>query len=138
MKKIIVVTLLLVISATSFSQPATKPVPPVKTDYLKKSKSQKTIAWLLLGGGTAVLAVTLIAEASSVCFGTGCTDHPFPYVVVGLGGAAIVGSIPFFIASSRNKKKSMSLSFKNEMAPQIQKSSFVYKSLPSLTLRISL
>ena len=138
MKKIIVLALLLIVSATSFSQQTTASPPLTKQDYLQKSKSQKSTAWLLIGVGTAVLAGTLISAATSVCIGGGCTKKSFPAVAVGLGGAAVVGSIPFFMASSRNKKKGMSLSFKNETAPQLQKDGFTNRSVPSLTLKISL
>lgn len=138
MKKIIVFVMLLIISVTAISQ-QTKPVPVLtKQDYQNKSKSQKSTAWLLLGGGTAVLAGTLISAASSVCIGGGCTKKSFPVVAVGIGGAASVSSIPFFMASSRNKKKVMSLSFKNETAPQLKKDGFANRSVPSLTLKINL
>jgi hypothetical protein len=55
-----------------------------------------------------------------------------------IGGVAALSSIPLFIASGRNKRKGMSLSFKNETAPQIQKNSFVYRTVPSLKLRLNL
>lgn len=138
MKKIIVFALLLIVSVASFSQ-QTKPAPALtQQDYQNKSKGQKSTAWVLLSIGTTVLAGTLISEATSVCFGPGCTKKSFPVVLVGLGGTAVVSSIPFFIASSRNKKKAMSLSFKNETAPQLQKDGFTNRPVPSLTFKISL
>ena len=138
MKKIIVFTMLLIISVTSFSQ-QTKPAPALtKQDYQNKSEGQNSAAWVLLSVGTAVLAGTMISEATSVCFGGGCPKKSFPVVLVGLGGTAVVSSIPFFIASSRNKKKAMSLSFKNETTPQLQKDGFTNRPVPSLTLKINL
>jgi hypothetical protein len=134
MKKIIVFTLLLIMSETSFSQPATIPALAVKTDYLKKSKSQKTGAWLLLGGGIAVSGITALSSFR-IDF---VNKKSFPVVPVCIGGAMMAGSIPLFIAAQRNKKKSLSLSFKNETAPQIQQNSFVYKLIPSLSVKISL
>lgn len=47
MKKIIIISMLLILSAASFSQPATT------TDYLQKSKKQKTAAWIMMSGGLA-------------------------------------------------------------------------------------
>ncbi len=135
MKKIIVFTMLLIISTKSFSQPATNPAPTVKTDYQKKSSNQKLAAWVLFGGGAAVLLLTAIDNSG---IDIGGPKKSFPTAQVVIGAVCMAGSIPFFIASSRNKKKGMSLSFKKETAPQIQKSSFVYKSFPSLTLKISL
>ena len=137
MKKIIVLTILLIVSVALFSQQI-KPAPALtKQDYQDKSNNQKSAAWLLLGGGTAVLTITALSNLG-VCIGPGCTKKTFPVVGVGLGGAAIVSSIPFFIASSQNKKKAMSLSFKNETAPQLQKDGFANRAVPSLTLKISL
>ena len=138
MKKTILFYSLLLLSAVTFSQKTTPSPTLTQQDYLAKSKSQKSTAWLLVGGGTAVLAGTLISAASSVCIGGGCTKKSFPIVPVGLGSAAIVGSIPFFITSSRNKKKAISLSLKNEAFPQVSKQNFVYKAVPSLTLKLNL
>jgi hypothetical protein len=49
----------------------------------------------------------------------------------------MLGSIPLFLASGRNKRKAMSLSFKNETAPQLLKGSFAYRPIPSVSLKIS-
>lgn len=134
MNKIILIAMLLVLSATSFSQPATE-TPTGKTDYLQKSKNQKTTAWVLLGGGAGFILVgTLIGNSKEASFddvGTGV-------VLGGIGALSMLGSIPLFIASGRNKRKAMSMSFKNEMIPQLQNGSFVNRSVPSLSLKISL
>ena len=121
MKKIIFCTVLLAIAATSFSQ-----------DYLKKSKNQKTAAWILLGGGSAlvVTGILLANNAALDNLGTGAG-------VAIAGGVAVLGSIPLFLASGRNKRKGMRLSFKNETAPQFLKGSFVYRPVPSVSLKIS-
>ena len=134
MKKIIVV-MLLIISVASFSQPTTTPATNSKADYLQKSKSQKTTAWALLGGGAAcILLADLIGNGQSSSFSDAATG----VVIGGAGLLCMLGSIPAFIALAKNKRRAMSLSFKNETVPQLQKSSFVYRSLPSLTLKISL
>ena len=54
------------------------------------------------------------------------------------GVVAMLGSVPFFLASSRNKKKAMSLSFKNQTAPQLNRNSLVQKSFPVLSFKINL
>jgi hypothetical protein len=149
MKKIIVLTMLLAISATSFSQQTTSSPALTEQDYLKKSKGLKTAAWLLLGGGFACTITGYVILKNSVLAGdnffgisynTGELDKDFVAgeIFFFTGAAAILGSIPLFIASSRNKRKGMSLSFKNETILQLQKNSFVYSSIPSLTLKISL
>ena len=47
--------LLLVLPVTSFCQKTNDTVPDIKTDYMEKSKNQKTAAWVLLGGGVALI-----------------------------------------------------------------------------------
>ena len=134
MKKIIVFTLLLMVSVVSFSQPNTE-TPKVKADYLQKSKNQKTTAWVLLGGGAGFILVgTLIGNSKEASF----SDAGTGVVLGGIGALSMLGSIPLFIASGKNKRKAMSMSFKNEMVPQLQKSSFVNQLVPSLSLKISL
>jgi hypothetical protein len=136
MKKIILFILLLSVSAMSFSQQTNPSQAFTRQDYLKKSNNQKFVAWTLLGG--AVIALSLAAIDADVCMGPGCTKNSFPSAAVGIGAVGIAGSIPFFIASAKNKRRAMSVSFKNETIPQMQKSSFVNKSVPSLTLKINL
>lgn len=134
MKKIIFFFMLLITSATSFSQPTTE-TPTVKVDYLQKSKNQKTTAWVLLGGGAGFILVgTLIGNGKEASFddvGTGV-------VLGGIGALSMLGSIPLFIASGKNKRKAGSISFKNEMIPRLQSGSFVNHSVPSVNLKISL
>lgn len=139
MKKLIAFLLILVVSTASFSQTTTPS--PEKADYLKKSKSQKTAAWLLAGGGvvTAIIAAssyTIVDFGSDIFEGTNKTTTAAVFFAI--GGVAALSSIPLFIASGRNKRKGMSLSFKNETVPQIQKNSFVYRAIPSLTIKMSL
>ena len=148
MKKFIVFALLLMISATSYSQPPMTPTPAVKTDYLKKSKNQKTLAGIIVIGGTLlVIAAVFIIPKEEVVNSSSQSDWFSGYTIESKGlkvGAGIagtlcmLGSIPLFIAAHRNEKKGMSLSFKNEPVQQIQKSSLANLSVPSLSLNISL
>lgn len=145
MKKIILFIMLLIMSAASFSQ-ETKPSPALtKQDYLLKSKHQKTAAWVLLGGGLALTVTGIIVYSNYV---TSAND-PFTLlaransggaggVLTAIGVLAMGGSIPLFLASGKNKKRAMSVSFKNETAPQIQKGGFVSLPVPSLALKIGL
>ena len=132
MKKIISLSLLLIISATSFSQ-QTKPSSTLtQQDYLQKSKVQKKTGLILLLGGTAsVLVGTVVVTMITQSYAAGA----IPFVA---GLIAIPASIPFLIAASRNKKKGMSLSIRNETAPRLQNSNFIYRAVPSVTLKIHL
>lgn len=73
---------MLAIIVTSFSQQTDVTASALtKTDYLKKSKSQKSGAWLLLGGGTTVLVIAAVSTA-----GVDFTNKKkFPIVPVCIG-----------------------------------------------------
>jgi hypothetical protein len=139
MKKIILITMLLIISTFTFSQQNTPTPTLTKQDYLQKSKHQKSAAWILLGGGLVCTSLGSIRFKPDDDWGGG-NNQPSTgstvFLVTGL--AAISSSITLFIFSSKNKRKSMSMSFENQMTPQLQKSSFVYRVVPSLTLKIGL
>jgi len=130
MKKIMIYFLLLVLPATSFCQQTNDSVPVVKTDYLAKSKSQKTAAVILLGIGVTTLTVAAVGDLDFDALGT----------VVVLGGVATIASIPLFIASGKNKRKAMKAStfIKMETIPLLQKQSFAQKSFPAFSVKFSL
>src|SRR4051794_4915479 len=111
MKKITISTMLLAFATASFGQKDTTATPVLmQTDYLQKSKNQKTAAWIFLGTGVALFAGGLIAHYNNV------NSDDFDKSIeasVGLDDATGVamlgllvggGSIPFFILSSKNKK----------------------------------
>jgi hypothetical protein len=135
MKKIILFAMLLIMSASSFSQQINPSPTLTKQDYLKKSKNQKTTAWVLLGGGAAFILIgDLIGNSKESSF----SDAGTGVVIAGVGALSMLGSIPLFIASGKNKRKAMSMSFKNELIPQLQNGSFVNRAVPALSLKISL
>jgi len=129
--------LLLAMPATSFCQKANDSVPVVKTDYLAKSKNQKTAAWVLLGGGTALIgAGFLIGDSKNSSFDDAATGA----VLGGIGVLSAIGSIPLFIASGKNKKKALNMStnIKMEKTIIIERQSFVQNSYPAIALKINL
>lgn len=67
--KLLTLIIMLAISTSLFSQQTTD----VNTDYLKKSKRQKTTAWILVGGG---LLSTVIG---SVQFNSYWLQYSFVY-----------------------------------------------------------
>ena len=117
MRKTILVNLLMTFSVASFSQQTTTATPAVKTDYLKKSKKQNTAAWILVGGGFAFTTTGILvgingaAEEIIGAF-TGEKSNKFEigagFFYTGL--ATMLGSIPLFIASTRNKRKASAVS----------------------------
>lgn len=128
MRKMISLAVLLAVAVISFSQQTEPSSVLTKQDYLQKSKSQRTSAFILLGTGAALLAV---AAPGNVSFDI------LPILVIG-GGAAIVGSIPLFIASGKNKKRAMNMSFRFQEIQLPHSRGFAGKKIPSLSLNLSL
>ncbi|SRR5258706_15286535 len=129
MKKNLAAILFLLFAVSAFSQNKTKDF------YLQKSKNQKTVFYVFATTGTALIITGIVLGAAHNDPDT--EYYTGGFIAVG-GFAALAISIPFFTASLKNKRKAISLSFKNETAPQIQSSRFVYKSVPSITLKVCL
>jgi len=111
-----------------------------REEYLKKSKGQKTAAIVLLAGGGALLTVGSILTLNDPVYYFDLEDNSNEDVEAALilvGGVAMLSSIPFFIASRKNKARAMQVSVKNEMALQLQKGTMFHKSIPSLNLKIN-
>ena len=118
------------------------------TDYLKKSKKQKTAAWVLLGGGTLLATIGAgigVADATEVVLTGLFTGEEAQTSSVGpalslIGLTAMVGSIPLFVAARKNKKKATaaSLSFKMENATQLSRLAFVKSQYPAVSYKIRL
>jgi hypothetical protein len=146
MKKIIVFTMLLIISVASFSQSTTKNK-LTQTDYLQKSKKQKTAAWLLLGTGTALFTTGLAIGLNDATEAIGSLLMLEPKsspntgeILFWTGLATAAGSIPLFIAASRNKRKSkeIALSLKLETRSMGYKSSIKRSGYPAITVKFRL
>lgn len=138
MKKIISLLLLLIVFESSYGQPKQSAPQLTKIDYLKKSQNQKFIAWLLFAGGAAVAGITGLSNLS-VDFGSQ-NKRTSPVVPLVIGGSIMLGSIPLFIASSKNKRlaNTASASFKMETRPIIQQTSFHSTSYPALAVHLKL
>ena len=122
----------MVLATTALSQ-QNNPAPILtKQDYLKKSKNQKTAAWILAGVGT----LSVILGTIEVNPDYGENNNSSFFLVGGL--VAIGASVPLFIASAKNKKKGMSLSFKNNTVPRLRNNNLNNSSVPSISLRVGL
>lgn len=141
------IILILVLNSVSFCQQSNPSQKFTKQDYLKKSKSQKTAAWLVLGAGVVLTSAGFAVElnnANDALIGLFSLQQPKSSddggVLFFSGLAAMAGSIPLFIASSKNKKRAnaISASFKMESRSTVQKSAFVRTSFPALSLKFSL
>lgn len=141
------IVLILVLNSVSFCQ-QTNPSPiNTKEDYLKKSKSQKTAAWIVLGAGVVLTSAGFAVElnnANDALIGLFSLQQPKSSDVGGVlffsGLAAMAGSIPLFIASSKNKKRAnaVSASFKMETRSTVQQGAIVRAAFPSLSIKLNL
>lgn len=141
MKKIIFFTTLLKIATATFSQQTNLSPTLTKQDYLQKSKKQKTAARIMLGAGGTLMIVSAFVVTDDVLGLFDPRDQKNGSLADGLaytGTAVALASIPLFIAARKNKIKALSISFINEKAPQLQNNQYVYRAIPSLTLKISL
>lgn len=117
---------------------------PAMKDYLQKARNQHTAGWLLLGCGTTLTIIGLVVGGNDIegavedfFSGTATRSGGSGEVIFYTGLVAMAGSIPLFIASSRNRKKAVAvLSIKFDNATLIRKVAYVNKTLPSLTLQI--
>ncbi len=121
--------MLLLTTTGAYSQESSPNPSPTKQDYLKKSRGQKTAAWILLGSGATLLAIAAPGEVSF---------DILPVLVIG-GTAATLGSIPLFIASGRNKRKAMRVSshFEIQKKPVLAQTGLKYQSSPAVSIKIN-
>ncbi len=139
MKKIIIYFMLLVVSATSFSQSIIARQPLISEDYLVISKNQQTAAWILLGSGAAIAAIGGIIQLNHENKRAGGFDFDFTGAIIAIaGGVVCLSSVPFFIASAKNKRKGIAITFKNVPAYQIKNSSLVYQPMTAVCFKINL
>ena len=153
MKKIIFGTILIAFAAVSFAQQSAPKQALIQTDYLQKSKKQKKAASILLAGGAGLITTAIIIPRGELVFG-GIYCGPGAGILCNeeykndgiksafliAGAISALSSIPFFIASSKNKKRAKAASaFINmERAPVLQGMAFSTHSFPAAGVRISL
>lgn len=77
-----------------------------KQDYLQKSKNQKTFAWILTGGGAAMVIGGLTLMAAQPDY---VDSETIGLALVGGGAAAITGGIILFSSAKKNEQKGNAL-----------------------------
>ena len=137
MKKITTQLTLLILLASHSLRAQTKDT------WLLKSKHQKTAAWIMLGGGTTLFIVGGVVAAHGLfdlVSDPGKADNNVGVggVLAITGGAAMLGSIPLFIASSKNKHRAMKLTFTNQPVPALVRNITGNKPVTSISLQFNL
>jgi hypothetical protein len=114
---------------------------------LQKAKKQKKAGVIMLsaGGATALVGTILVfANADKELVNVFTEDKNDAGFVIGTmmlltGSASVIGSIPLFIASSKNYKKAdarVSLDFRNLRVPGFQQQTMI--TYPALSVKWSL
>lgn len=130
---------LLMFGTPAFSQELEKDQSLLRTDFLKKSKNQKTAAWITTGVGTTIILGTVLSAASDPFPEYGEDNTESVGTVPALIGLACIGTGAYlFIASGRNKKKAnvASVFIDIEKAPALTKAVFSNKSFPAIGVRV--
>lgn len=124
------------------SQQITPGTTMTKDDYLQKSRSQKTAAWIMLGGGALATTAGIIWFSQEfTLFGPTSSEESASGAIVVVGVAAMGGSIPLFIASARNKRKANAMALLITAEDLSRTASLNFKTssrYPALTFRITL
>jgi hypothetical protein len=145
MKKMIFSTMMLAFAASSFGQQTAPKQNPnwQESDYYKKSKSQKTVAWVLVGTGAGLFVGGMIAHFNYINDGhdpLSGVDGTFTTgeAIAGVGILVASGSIPLFISSAKNKKRAKegAVFIDMEHAEVLQGTAFSNRPFPALGLRL--
>ena len=145
MKKILLCSAFLFFVFNSFSQEKTKTVS--REAYLLKSKKQHKTGLVLLAGGVVCIAAGLIIPegdpTGEINWVSATEVHENDGIRAAFGYTGIIsalGSIPFFIASNKNKKRAMKtvVSFNNKTLQYLNQNNFVLSSQPTFTVNIAL
>lgn len=104
-----------------------------KDHFLKRAKSQRTVAWVLLGGGTALFFGGALISLNT--YGVFGRTNAWDYVSV-TGLVADIVSIPFFISAHHNKKKAARVAFTNQKIILPWKNNIGFLTQASMTIKI--
>ena len=104
--------------------------------FLTKSRNQKKVAIILLAGGAASIITGALIPKGNPGFVFNENDG-IKMTFVGIGTLSILASIPFYLASSKNKRRSntVSISFYKQ---KIIFNNLVLKMQPGVILKIEL
>lgn len=136
MKQILLSMIMLLMLQQTFSQYKDTVRTQAAPDFALKSKNQKSTAWVLLGGGTALVAGgLLLGNRNASSFDDAATGA----IIGGLGVISALGSIPLFLASGRNHRRAIGTAqFRLQPCPSPVRSQAHSNLYPAAYFRISL
>ena len=118
-----------------------------KDKYITKAKNQGTYAWLLAFSGTVLHIVGFALETSGPLIDLNETPEEQQSrkrkertgnILIVAGTAAFIGSIPFFISSHKNHKRSLRVAIDMKPFNQLKSNNIYASGYPALTLKIGL
>jgi len=109
-----------------------------REQYLKKSKNQNTVGWVLLAGGTAMAVVGAVGFGRNFELFDDTNDRKADLYgkVVVAGIAADLISIPFFIASGKNARRAARVDVSSIRRLEQRGNSIYYTQLAVLSVKI--
>ena len=130
MKKLILVSMLIACAVASFAQ--TSPA-LTKKQYERKATNQRRTGWILFGVG-----ITMIGSGA-LYFDSAPDGSAVPGITMITGTGLAVGSIPFFVSASKNRKRAAQATTGIKLdQPAYLPEKFAYKrSYPALSVKIS-
>jgi hypothetical protein len=148
MKNISILSIMILFASISFAQQTT-PTPSTNwkdSDLYQKSKTQKTVGWIMTGAGMAGLTITLALDINQMnentlggIFGEQPDEKSYtvPYVI---SSAVLAGGIYLLFRATHNKKKAQAASafIDMEKAPMLLGNVYHYQSFPVVGLRVRL
>ncbi len=142
MKKTMIVFLLAWSAQHGYSQQTDPTVSLNKESLLLKSKREKTIGIVFASSGLILSTIgisTFVSEFDILPGGdTNESKADTGEALAVVGGGLLLASIPFIVSSRIHKKKALSLGLKNESAQVLLDNFYSFKTIPSLSLKLSL
>lgn len=127
MKKTILLTITVLFFNSVFSQ-------VVKISPALKSKNKRTVAWVLLGTGTAAIITGALIDNAHKGY-----EETYTGGFLELGGAlCTLTSIPFFISATKNKKREAALSLNSGKILLLQNNAVSGRMQPIVSLHVRL
>lgn len=148
MRKIIISTFALAFAVSLFGQQTSSPkLALTPSDYLNKSKRQKNTALYVLGGGAALIIVGAVipegertGDINWISWSEEHKNDGIKGAFISIGVLSMLGSVPFFIASGKNKRRAnaVSASFKTENASIARGYNLSRINYPAISFKIVL
>lgn len=128
-----------ILALKGYSQEVKPDLQLTSEQYLKKSKAQKTTAWVLFGVGTAAIGGGIAISAGSQDDVSQTLNTVFigaPLVLLGLTLDVI--SIPVFVSAGKNKKRAMEAvtTIKFEDVPSWSGGAIRQTNVPTLSIQV--